>query len=317
MSPKIVGLLLILFLLVSPAVRGQDVEILIFSNHEDEAVEKIVEVLRMGGLVKIEVDEELRDKKITVSFEHPVAEAIALVAKKAGGHLWKLNDGSFRISTKPQPGPGESTETAPAKKPDPAWVKEVKKRLGEVEVLTEFQGTPLPKILDDWARKAKVAIHLDPQIAATWKKEQFAVSVFGLKEEITLSLALTTVVGSVKLQRDFRWGGVFISTRERLKALPVDILPEVAPELLKTLRETKVDLKLKKATVAKAIDRVAKLAKVKISRDPKGLRKLPRVTIDVKDTSLEHLLALVLVPRGLRLVVGEENLEIAAGEKKK
>ena len=51
----------------------------------------------------------------------------------------------------------------------------------------------------------------------------------------------------------------------------------------------------------------------KVTVDAKDLKKLPRITLDVKDTTVEHVLALVFVPRGRKLVLDGKGLKVAVG----
>ena len=62
--------------------------------------------------------------------------------------------------------------------------------------------------------------------------------------------------------------------------------------------------------MAKALGRVAKLGRVKIAWDAKDLKKLARVTIDVKDMTVEHVLSLVLLPRGRKLAFGGKGVTV-------
>ncbi|MHC4472591.1 MAG: hypothetical protein ACYTDY_00510 [Planctomycetota bacterium] len=310
------GLLLVVSL--AAGARAQDIEQYIFAHFEDKRLEDVAKEIAAICGVKVRVDAELRDRKITVDLEDSPEDALRKIARAGKAHLWKLEDGSYRIRAKAEPkSTGKKTGKKPApKRPLPAWKKKILARLEKAHVDVEFQGTPLREALAALSRAARVHVSLDPEVERTRKAEDLEVNVLHVPSRSTVAEALRSVAGSVKLHHDLRWGGVFVSTSERLEALGLECVPAVkegAPEWEKEIRkklEKPVSVSQKMGSVSRAIDSIARLGGVKIRYDAKVLRGLPRVTIDVKAIPLKDALALILVPRELGIAFEKKALKV-------
>jgi hypothetical protein len=145
------------------------------------------------------------------------------------------------------------------------------------------------------------------------------------ESKLPLGQALSTLFLSKQVMWDVRWGGVFIAKVDRLDALPKDLLPaptEDAPAPELKLRETlgtkQISFRLRKSTIGSAMNLLGRKGGMKIRLGSTLTSEVKKARFDlwVKDIRLDHALAAILFPRGLRAVVDEAGLRIepAQGE---
>jgi hypothetical protein len=310
---------MVLFLaLLSVDLLGQDEpEIILIQHIEDKPLAEVVNQLALVGGLKVEVEPALREKKITLDLDDSLEAALEKVAKAAGGHLIRKGPKAFAIRSQPAV---EGETEAPPKVPE--WVRPLAKKLEETEVTFTWAGEPLPKILAWLSKESGVRIHLDPRVLKEKSKEDLAVHIAQYDASLSplpttasadRALGMALAYPTLCLARTWRFGGVWVSTREHIEALPpAPAAPEGDPELKAKIEAARVTVKISKATLQKALEKVGKQAGVKIVLDRKlrSVFKKDRVDLDVADQALLEVLDLILGPRGLVLEAGETGLVV-------
>lgn len=313
------GMLLCLFI---PALLAQDEpEVFIFQNIEDEPLGKVMNQLALMGGLEVEVEQGLRDKKITLVLDVPLEEALEKIAAAAGAHLVKTGPKAYAIRSKPAPEGGSGEAAGTEEKREPDWIRPLRKRLEKTEVSFLWTGKPLPEILTWLSKKSGVCIRLDPRVLNERSKESLAIHIAEYDDNLNSSpitasaaraLGMALSYPGLDLAQVFRFGGIYVSTREHIRAIPpVTVLPADADsELRRKILSAVVTVKLSGATLAKAVEKIAKAAGVKVGFDRKFRRafRAERIDLDVEKMPLLDALEFVLAPRGLVLETGEKGL---------
>jgi len=309
-------------ILLAPDLSAQDedeVEVYIFQRIDHETLDKVANQLALMGGITIEVEAKLKGKKISLELEDPLTTALERVAAAAGAHLVRKGPKSYAIRSEP---PGDE----PAEEPEavPEWVKPLAKLLEETEVTYTWKGEPLPEVLAWLSKESGVRIRLDPRVSKERSKADLAIHIAQYDENLkplpTTSSAATALnmalaYPTVDLARVWRFGGVWVSTREHIRKLPPVKQPspgDSSSELQKKVDAAVVTVKLKGATLAKAIESIGKRAGVKIEldRDLRGEFKADRIDLDVAATPLRDVLDLILAPRGLIVAPTDQGLAV-------
>ena len=315
---------LLLLVLVSTALAEDEVLVWIVRHVVDMPLDEAVAETAAHMGLKVEVDRALARKKVTVQLNDPVVGALHKLAAAAGGHLWKLDDGRYAVRTKEPPassrppreeleGPPESDEAPP---PQPAWAKAIWKALEETPYEGKFQRTPLPDFLAALARQAGVPFHLDPAVTRGRSKRDLQIDFEDPLGDLSVEEALLLFCGTQDLWHTVRWGVLYVTTGGRWLSLPTNVfvdeaegLPEATADVLAKHRVT---CTLKRASLAKAVAKLAKGSGLEIAIDPAATKHVRRRTFtDVfEDRALGDALALLLAPAGLGLRTRDDTLEV-------
>jgi hypothetical protein len=311
----------------SPA-SAQDVEVILVMR-VDETLAEAVNKVAAAGSVKVEVEKSLRKKHVSLLLDDGIEDALKRLAKAAGAHLVKTGPKSWRIQAA-APKDGENVESGESA--IPGWARPLAEKLAKTEVSYRFAGERLPEVLAWLAGKAGVPIRLDPRVLKERTKEAIEIHIAAYDanmnpEPCTTSAesALGAVLAYPGLDCSWAWlgGGVYVSTRERIEALPRALLPaaddaeeEADAALRAKVGTTKVTVKLTGAKLDKAIREIARKGKVKVVLDSKIARAFSadRIDLEIDDLPLADALALVLLPRGLVLEFGRGRLTVRRGE---
>ncbi len=325
-------------LLIASLTSAQDVEVLIYQNITDQPLsEAVSEMVKIGSMIRpleVTVSPTLREKRITVSLEHPIIGALQVMARAAGGHLWKLGEGKYAVRTKAPPpanvppasetrssllgGDGEDEDEAADEEPAPPlpeWKQKIRKALEETPFTGSYERTHLRKILLDMAGQANVPLHLDPEIPRTWTRKKLMLDyAHPLEGDPCVDEVLTVFCGFQHIALDLRWGVVFVTNLERHISLPktvfLDDLEELPEDLSQALDGNLVSCRLKNNSLKKAMETMAKEGKLALEVDAaaaKLYRKL-RFTIEFRERRLVDALSILLIPEGLGLSVVEGRL---------
>jgi hypothetical protein len=204
--------------------------------------------------------------------------------------------------------PEEKPPKAPEIEP---WQKKLDAAMDRKKVKLPSSDLSLADWVADVAKQSRLPIHLDPKAKSTRGNLGFRAVVTADKP-LPVGQALSTLFLSKGIIWDYRWGGVLVSTPERLDALPkllfAEPLPDDAAEEAKALRETlatkTITTKLKKKEFLAAIEKVVKRsgAALRIEDDLKRHLDGVKVDLDLKRRRLDHALALICFPRDLMVV---------------
>jgi hypothetical protein len=270
--------------------------------------------LALLGSVEVKVEPGLREKKITLELDVPLVEALEKVAAAAGAHLVRTGPKAFAIRSEPA-AEGEAEEGERV----PEWVRPLMKKLDETEVTFTWQGKPLGEILTWLSKESGVRIRLDPRVKSK-RGEPIHIAEYdeSLKPKpITASAAraldMALSYPTLNLARAWRFGGIWVSSLEHIQALPPEKAPPAADsKLARKINAARVTVKFTNTTLQKALEKVARKAKVKITLD-RELRKAlskDRLDLDVRDEPLLEVLERILAPRGLVAELGEKGLAV-------
>lgn len=328
----ILGALLAFSLL--PSAAAQDIEIYIFENIENEPLEAAAKRIAAMGLVEVTVEKEIREKTITVKLQSTPEEALGRIARAAGAYLWKTGPKTFEIRRAPPPGEAEKAKAAAdAAAALPEWARTLAKKLEETEVSFRFSGEPLSEALEWLAKETGVPIRLDPRVLEERTKQQLEVHIAEFDEKLrpgnildsgARALGMVLSGPGMDLDRTWRFGGVWISTREHVRELPEALLAPAAGEeaaadaaARKALEAKRIDLKCARATLEKTLRDAARKGGVALAIDRDLVKPFAkeRITLDEKEILLGDALGLLLLPRGLALeLVGGKLAVRRAGE---
>ena len=175
-----------------------------------------------------------------------------------------------------------------------------------------FENTPVEEVLGLLSELGSVAIQLDPQVTASRKPDELLVNLRADRLRLNDCLALVTITKG--LASDVRWGGIFVSTPERLKALPKVVLSEAkadAPEWEKNLRASlaaPIAFSFGAASVDSALSFIATVKNLNIVTDPKAAPQAEEATLtmSVSSVTVADALAAILLPRGLTFELKNE-----------
>jgi hypothetical protein len=323
---------ILLPLLAHPAV-GQDVEVLLFRHVDNEPVGKVANELALSGEFDVKVEKPLREKRITLELNGvSPAKALELVAEAAGAHLVKTGAKSYEIRSAPEGEAAPAGEAkAEAKLPD--WAVPLAKKMAETELEAMWQGERLPAVLEWLSGKTGVRIRLDPRVVKERPKTAIEIHIAQYDEGLNPSpieasaarlLGMVLSYPGLDCSWCWRYGGIFVSTRKHIESLPpIRLAPapseeeDLVPEVREKIESTRVTVSLKKASLKKAVDTVAKKAGVKISVPSKLAREFrsARIELDIEDMPLLDALDLVLGPHGLVLAIEKGQLSVSRAKK--
>ena len=230
-------------LLIASVTSAQSVEVLIYQNITDQPLsEAVAEMVNIGSMIsdlEVTVEPALREKRITVSLQHPIIGALQVIARAGGGHLWKLGEGKYAVRAKAPPpanvpptsetrssllgGDGEDEDEAAAEDEEPApplpqWQQKIRKALEETPFSGSYVKTHLKKILLDMAAQANVPLHLDPEILRTRRRKELTVDyAHPLEGDPSVDEALTVFCGFHQISPVLRWGVVYVTSLERFE----------------------------------------------------------------------------------------------------
>jgi hypothetical protein len=251
------------------------------------------------------------------------AEALEAIAKAAGAYVHKIDAKRYEIRS--QPPTGDSGAPAPAAEPPPLpeWAKAMKARLAGATMPGAFAGTPLETALAAIARAAGVPIVLDPEVRKLRSEQDLTVDVhvtrdledpFGKPAEETAQGMLDLVLLRPRLTGDYRWRCVYVSTAERLAALPVAVAAakDGGEDVKRILAEKAVTVKLAKASLKKAVQTLKEKGGLPIRLDPAAEKAVAGRTFDadLADVPLGEALGAIFLPRGFDVAAEEAGLVV-------
>jgi len=336
--------LLFALLLFADLATAQSIEVLIIKRVDDVPLSKaIAEIEEIGAALwafEVTVEPALRDKRVTLDLDHTMIGALKAIAEAAGAHLWKLGEGKYAVRAKPPPAskrpprkelvnslelgedPGEGEEEEEEEEeplpPLPEWQQKINKALEETPFSGSFKKTHVEKILKDMASQAKVPLHLDPDVLRTRTRKELTVDYEHPLEDPTVDEALTGFCGFHDVGPNLRWGVIFVTTLERMLALPDDVFIQpptgLPPETEKALTETRVSEKLKRNSLKKAVANLAAVGGLEIDVDASAVKlcRKRRFTVEFKERRLVDALSILLIPEGLGLAWAEGRLVVRA-----
>lgn len=326
----VLPLLLTLLLCASPVeaeegeLPGADI-VYVFRHVEAMRLAEIVaEIADWRGLT-VTVEPALAKKKVTLDLQYTDVGCLDVLARAAGGHLWKTGEEAYAIRTKPPPpeavppeeeiDPPESDEEPP---PQPAWAQAIWKALDDTPYEGVYRRTPFPEILAAMAKQAGVPFFFDPAVTRGKTEKEQRIDFQDYLGGSSMHDAMLLILGTERLSWSTRWGALFITTYERELAMPDDVLVRgsdpVADALTAKLDGHRVTCRLKRASLAKGIQLITARSGVEVVLDKSlaAWARKRRFRITFADQSLRHALSLLLVPAGLGLRVDGERLVVVA-----
>jgi hypothetical protein len=303
----------------SRALEKRILEEKVSFSFDQAGLPDVLEFIRNLKGVNIVVDDkraaDAEKAIVTASVEGmPIAAALSLLLAPHG-FGYSITHGVVFV-TDPKPAPKE--EGRLVRGPGP----EVLEAVGGAEVDLVFEDAPVEKAIAALSARSKTPIHLDPGLRGILGPEKDRVTLDARK--VPASAGLRLVVAVKDLDADLRWGVVFVSTKERLAALPKEALPpegggvveDWETALRKKLATSATSFSFEAATVAEALDFLSDVKAVNVVTDPKAVRAAAaeRVSLAVKDLSLGDALALLLYPRGFRFELRHEVVYVTPGE---
>jgi hypothetical protein len=190
----------------------------------------------------------------------------------------------------------------------------VEDRLKETLVNINFESTPLPEALAFVSQFAGVNIGIDPQVFEKKSEEELLVTLRA--DDIAVGNVIELIALTKSLAHDVRWGGVFLSTPERLRFLPRSVRTWYARpgrKLARVLAKA-VSFEFEETELRSVLDFLRNVANVNIVILPEVMEAAEStlVTLALSEVPLRHALAAILLPRGFTYQVRDGVLLITA-----
>jgi len=292
-------------------VGGDDLAVM-WISFDPVPEEQALEFVRTVRSVNIVVDDAVAAKAASAVFSGSVhdcalADALSLLVRPAG-FTWQIAEGVVFVT---KPGAKPALKKA-------APVKSVPRVLETTRLEAGFVSAPLPRVAAWIARSTKFPVRVDPWLTANRSEESLQVD---LKTRAIPARTLLDLIAEVEsLDWDVRWGGVFITTAERRKALPIDPIParesgDLEPweaDLRDALAAKKVTLAVEDVSVVEVLALIRDSHGVNVLLAPKAAVAAAKMkaTIAVEDVTLGDALSLLLLPRGLTYSLRHEVIVV-------
>jgi type II secretory pathway component GspD/PulD (secretin) len=252
--------------------------------------------------VKVVVDEKVAEMPIDLTVDDaPVEKVLELAAKAADTKLFRMEDGSFVL------GPFK-----------PGQDREIREALAKANVAIALQQSSLTDVLGFLASMSGVSMVVDPQVLRTRNPGtlELTLNVQGISVENALSIC-SQMLG---LKWDVRWGIVFVSTEERLAALPTYALPPTPTgerpvgerKLQMRLATEEVSFEFDEAPLPTVLDFVCKVRDLPVVLDEKAKTAAAelKVSAKVQGLTVDRTLAMLLYPRGFEFEVTKDAVVV-------
>jgi len=277
---KIIVLLAGLTLAASLAIGAPD------DDDSDREIGVVVRRIAGPAKLRVEVDRAIASRITHVDLEGlaPLA-ALRRIASAANVHLVEIDKNTYWLGPKLE-----------------AWELAARKGLVTTRLKLELDETPLPDALGTLAKATGFAFVIDPHVFAERDDSELEINlrIHGIRARDGLELA-TQCLG---LAWDLRWGVVFVSTGERLEALPgYGMSPPPTGDRPEWETKMRTKLATERASISFAATPLPKA--LKLFCTAKGLELTTEGTIPtdsvgftVSNLTLRQILDLMLVPRG-------------------
>ncbi len=248
---------------------------------------------------KVTAEEQVADRIVSLdATDLPLSQVVAALAKAAGDDVEAVAEANGWRFRKKVPRP---------------WTEVLEERLAK-RLSLDLTDTPLPEALAFVAESCGAGIVLDPAWSSgrTGAEQTVTMSV----EDATAKDAVALLAVTKGLSMEPRWGVMLLATAERLAAVPKDLLPPPAGDApkaeidLRAALQTPVNAAFEGCPLPDALAFFGALKDLSIgmSEAAKSAAARDEVNLRASGLSLEHALAIVLLPRGYRAEIREGAL---------